>query len=249
MMLKKIIILLLFIASMVTANTTVEQKTNKHKWIEIAEHIYLIYSDDGHGTGFAVKDEKGRVFIVTNRHVCGFKGASMTLKDHLGNEYPVTKRWISRTTDLCAIEAPISAIPLNMAKSVEVGAKFITAGYPLVRFMSQHEGHVIGIQTEDSHIVHQIPQDLSNDMCSNVGSIIEVVENKKSYRLCKVLLADIAITDLYIGGGASGSPIVDAQTHEVIGVLFGGRQIGFSLVLGSFIQVKDLRTFLNAISN
>lgn len=248
MWLKKTLILCSLILLMFTTVASVNPKVNNYKWIDVAEHIYLISSDNWHGTGFAVEDENGRVFVVTNRHVCGFQGVSLKLKDYLGNEYQVTKRWLSRNTDLCAIEAPANAIPLKMAKQVEVGTEFITAGYPLVKFMSQHKGHVIGFSNEPAWIGHSIPEELSETQCQEVGQIIsDIGPDGKSYFVCKIELNDIAITDLFIGGGASGSPIIDAQTHEVIGVLFGGRQVGYSVVLASFIKIETLRAFLKAI--
>jgi hypothetical protein len=248
MWLKKTLILCSLVLLMFTAAASVGQKTNNYKWIDVAEHIYLVSSENWHGTGFAVEDEDGRVFIVTNRHVCGFQGVALKLKDYMGNEYPVTKRWLSRNTDLCAIEAPAGAIPLKMAKTTEVGTEFVTAGYPLVQFMSQHQGHVIGFATEPTWIGHSIPEELSEAQCKEVGQVIgDMGPDGKPYLICKIELKDIAVTDMFIGGGASGSPIIDAETHEVIGVLFGGRQIGYSLVLGSFIKIDTLRAFLKAI--
>ena len=248
MLRKKTLVILSFLALIFVMIGSVDQKMSKYRWIDVAEHIYLVTSENWHGTGFAVQDDEGRVFIVTNRHVCGFQGVPLIIKDYMGNEYPVTKRWLSRTTDLCAIEAPANAIPLKIAKSTEVGAEFVTAGYPLVQFMQQNKGHVIGFSEDSIWLKHSIPEELSEAQCNDVGQIIS---NKgpdgKPYLICKVELKDVAVTDMFIGGGASGSPIIDAQTHEVIGVLFGGKQVGYSLVLGSFIQIDTLKAFLKAI--
>jgi S1-C subfamily serine protease len=248
MLRKKTLVILSFLALMFMMIGSVDQKMSKYRWIDVAEHIYLVTSENWHGTGFAVQDDEGRVFIVTNRHVCGFQGVPLKIKDYLGNEYQVTKRWLSRNTDLCAIEAPANAVPLKMAASVEVGTEFITAGYPLVRFMQQNKGHVIGFSEEPTWIGHSIPEELSEAQCKEVGQIIgDMGPDGKPYLMCKIELKDVAVTDLFIGGGASGSPIIDTQTHEVIGVLFGGRQVGYSLVLGSFIKIDTLRAFLKAI--
>jgi len=248
MLRKKTLVILSFLALMFMMMGSVDQKLSKYRWIDVAEHIYLVTSDNWHGTGFAVQDEDGRIFIVTNRHVCGFQGVPLKIKDYMGNEYQVTKRWLSRNTDLCAIEAPANAIPLKMAIDVEVGTEFVTAGYPLVRFMQQNKGHVIGFSEEPAWIGHSVPEELSEAQCKDVGQMIsETGPDGLPYLICKIELKDIAVTDMFIGGGASGSPIINTQTHEVIGVLFGGRQVGYSLVLGSFIKIDTLRAFLKAI--
>ncbi|RYZ82134.1 MAG: serine protease [Proteobacteria bacterium] len=103
-------------------------------------------------TAFLVKDRVGRLFIVTNRHVCldrsSPKDLVFTLTNENGNSFVTTMERSSYKTDLCVLVVPDllkkQHRPLEITeKPVDQDDRLFVFGHPRLRPLTRTAGRVI----------------------------------------------------------------------------------------------------------
>ena len=243
MILAPVLLVIGFLAGFVLSSPVSQDEVKDR----IAPSVYLVYDEDGHGTGFTVELPNGEKVVLTNRHVCGFKpDHKLTLRDHLGNDRPTHIIKISQNTDLCALAAPKDAVALPIADSVAQDERIFTAGYPLIKFMSAHSGRALGMEEKPSTIGSSVPDELSVEQCSIYGVLKVQKTMMGDFYYCVLSINNVIATDMMIAVGASGSPAVNAS-GEVVGIIFGGPGLSNRLVLAHVIHLSEIQEFLKSI--
>jgi len=202
--------------------------------------VYVVNeNENGGGTGFLLKNEEGREYIVTNNHVCSHTQVDGMVK--VKTDEKVIKRKVidmSQDADLCIIEAGFDQEPLKMAKKYTVGNKAYVMGHPYLNPLTFVSGDIVAKQkisivkyemTEDSP-----PCDGNNQHPATLSMFIFAVN---------VCLQDYdsLSTTISTYPGNSGSPMVDDK-GDVIGVIFAGNNY---TNWGHAVPLEDLKAFIN----
>lgn len=155
----------------------------------------------GSGTGFLIKDQKSRRFMVTNYHVCAGlaneNGDLAAVSDYKPNTtYKVSILKMSMTDDVC-ITTPTDSkeTPLTLSNIWYSGQRVHLMGHPLGDIFRKSDGEIIGKRN------------------------IVVVQMLGFFPL-PVLYEAIGIT-CFAKPGNSGSPVLN-DLGNVVGILFAG---------------------------
>jgi S1-C subfamily serine protease len=159
--------------------------------------------DGGSGTGFIVKDPKGRKFLVTNYHVCQglnngtpFLLATATVRPHTSHRVRILAASIE--DDVC-ITTPVEReeTPLILSDYFYIGQNVHLMGHPLGDIFRKSSGEIVGVK--DITVMQYF-----------LGIPIPV-----SYSAVQI--------SNFARGGNSGSPVLN-DWGNVVGILFAGDQ-------------------------
>jgi hypothetical protein len=192
------------------------------------------------GTAFTVKAPSGKVYTLTNRHICD-DSKDGYLYFFNSDEKLVGKRKILEKYnkhDLCLLEAMKDSPPITVADKVHI-EHIAVVGHPLGYPLTAVIGDLVGtrdIQIEDSGT--------SPDDC-------EKLPNRKLHmdpmrlmfeqdpRVC-VFSAPAYATTVINGPGGSGSPAIN-QDEELIGVMFA---YSSEVAWGKLVPLDFVKDFL-----
>lgn len=197
-------------------------------------------SEIGGGTGFLVKNDAGRAFIITNRHVCkGTMQLDGSVKIKTAEETIKRKVIeISDKSDLCIIEAGPHQEPLEMARDYSLDDDAYVMGHPHLQPLTFVHGELVADVTIG--MLHHYITPNEPD-CSGPGLHAEKID--MVFFQINVCIEDYKsiLTTARIFPGNSGSPVVDNR-GKVIGVIFTGNN---STNYGYAVPLDQLRTFIN----
>lgn len=184
--------------------------------------VYLEGLNGGSATGFQVKADSGKLYIMTNRHVCdGLIEDINTIKweNIEGKSGYVSPVYRDRLADLCLLEEAEGISPLSIAGTLYAREKVALVGHPGGRGLTYEEGFFVEkkiIRLRNYCYENKSRQCYINYSCNHVNNI--------AYP------------------GNSGSPILDFYGN-VVGVLFAGSS-AYSTV--SFVvKLEDIQRVLS----
>lgn len=172
------------------------------------------------GTGFVVEAPSGKLYTLTNRHVCrGNEGGfvSARLKD--------SKRYIllrvieqSAESDLCILTPFPNVKGFRVGKMPSWGQGVTLVGHPLLMPITRVSGEIY----EEGLLDLIIGLDLDDELCQKEGGVTQK-QMTMFGDIIKVCTRSYYAnrTSLIAYPGNSGSPIVDSN-GEVVSVLFAG---------------------------
>src|SRR4051812_5184394 len=103
------------------------------------------YVGNSGGTGFYVRAPSGKVFTLTNAHVCGLADKDGLVFARQDDEINVLKvQAIYPDHDLCLLDAPATARGLMVARKVSNGENIYILGHPLLEPKSLVKGQMAG---------------------------------------------------------------------------------------------------------
>lgn len=203
--------------------------------------VYIVNeSEKGGGTGFLVKNDNGREYIITNRHVCrGTIQSDGSVK--VKTDEKVIKRKvieISTESDLCIIESGFDQKALKMADEYELESEAYVMGHPYLNPLTFVHGELIADVTIGL-IDH--PMTAEDNECSGEGQHAEKIN--MLFFTVEVCIQDYKSisTTIPTFPGNSGSPMVN-EKGEVIGVIFAGDT---SSNWGYAVPLDQLKAFIN----
>jgi S1-C subfamily serine protease len=195
--------------------------------------VYLRGSRSG-GTGFVVRNHKGRKYTMTNAHICRLKDKDgfLQYETEEGKKGKVKVLEMYELHDLCVTE-PVEDLPaLSVAKYLDKHESVWLIGHPGLRPLTLENGYFIDYT--DINV---------SGACKKikVDSVLDKI--LKQYRLnycTNKYKAGYVNTISY--GGNSGSPVLN-KWGNVIGVLFAGAR---SQNTSSYIvPIWHVKKFLN----
>lgn len=217
---------------------------------EVAPQQWII------GTGFVIKDSKGKTLILTNRHVCQNTkdGVVMLVQDG----YTTTGKIImmSADYDLCAITAPKGFSGLILAPDYKPGDRVQAIGHPRGLPHTRTEGEIVGIGIEEARERIRTKADAEECRAQNYSAIEEVDLKKlakeagaalppNAPKLAYVCVSKVKVvyTTIPVSNGNSGSPMI-SQDGLVKGIIMAMTSADGLYGWGIAIPLEDIRVFL-----
>jgi S1-C subfamily serine protease len=188
------------------------------------------------GTGFSVKAESGRRYILTNKHICKLANSRGELKIEfpgLDRKYSKKIIEINEKHDLCLVESlPTFKTALSISDGIEAGETVFVVGHPKLFGLTVKEGEYV----EEAKI----------QVAVSKGTLKPVVIRapKKitgSWLFPKLVTFQTSRFNVYSRGGNSGSPIVNLK-GQVVSVLFAGNRMDVMETYG--VPLKEVHSFL-----
>lgn len=194
----------------------------------------------GSATGFEVIAPSGKIYTLTNAHVCGLQKDGFVLvqeKLHSGRSIPRRVLEVYAENDLCLVEGLEGYSGLSLANSADIGDLNYAIGYPLGEEMNLSNGYLKGIANVGIYM-----QEIPLDQCTG-----PYLKKEKVYtffgpiEICTQVRKAMQ-TNIPIYPGNSGSPMVNAFGN-VTGVVFASNS---ETKWGSSVPLEDVITFLGA---
>lgn len=219
-MFKKVLASLILTATLCYGVISVPEAHNKYLRYEVGESVVqvLAITHNGGGTGFAIKGDSGKDYIMTNRHVCEAQSNGV-IRVKVGDKQPIYRKVIYSDTvhDLCLIEGVKGLAPISIGSVQERGDFHYVVGHPGLRQLTSSQGEYIG-----RSVVKLLFEVAKREQCPG-----EVIELPPLYQMIMgreficVRSYDAMATTAVIYPGNSGSPVVN-KYGNLIGVAFAG---------------------------
>lgn len=200
------------------------------------ENSVRIVGKDGMGTGFHVKTKSGKVYILTNKHVCSIPGPLKVEK--YGDDIGIVRKIIKKSADhdLCVMEALPDAKGIEIGNDIENGESVYTLGHPRGDALTIAEGEKI------DELEIQLVDDFKEDG-SCEGEVIRQEGWFGPVDYCVITRRSIQFsTPTYPGN--SGSPVVNKYGNLVSVVFAGNRNVEN---MGFGVPLDYVKTFLSSL--
>jgi V8-like Glu-specific endopeptidase len=186
---------------------------------------------DGVGaTAFLVQADSGKVYLLTNRHVCERdnspdKAYISSVEDSKGKRHPFKIIDMSKDYDLCLAEAPQGKKGIRISDSVTVGETLFYVGFPRGQAATVSYGDLVGHQfmTITRGVV---PESISKETClSNKDTtLVQESYGQRVFNVC-YMHHNAMVSTMFVYGGASGSPVLN-KYHQLVGVIYAAPMDG-----------------------
>lgn len=182
------------------------------------------------GTGFFIRNN-GKLYIITNRHVCGFdKLKKILTQDGVLSAAPVIR--VDYNVDLCIIDSgAINGNPLTLASKSTTYQKAYSVGYPFLDSLTVTEGRIFEAKPL------AVYEPASREECDAIRGMY-MLYPQGGFCIKQSVMTH---TSLRIFPGCSGSPVLNSQ-GEVIGVVAVSQM---STDYGGVVGLQFLKRFLS----
>jgi S1-C subfamily serine protease len=193
---------------------------NHYLRYEVGESVVRVLSmhSDGGGTGFAIKGNSGKEYIMTNRHVCEVQSNGVIRVKPPGKKAIYRKVvHMDKIHDLCLIEGIKGLAPISIGSDQLKGDTLYVVGHPGLRQLTVSKGEYIGRDTIE--LIYDV---VKKEHCP--GRIVElppIVQFLMGREYICLRSYESLQTTALIYGGNSGSPVVN-KFGNLIGVAFAG---------------------------
>lgn len=234
------VLITLFVASIAGTSPFIYRKMLRsyasQKTVQIELHDEKVGLKGG-GTGFYVKADSGKTYIMSNRHICDIESNEfLKIRDSRNKLKDAHVIEISKESDLCLIE-PVEKIEgFDIAKSIGNGDTIYYIGHPRLQPITMVSGEAVGYRKISvfAGIVSNKKDELK--CTANVDMAIEKITvpglspfqiklkmkdpNPSTLKVC-IQTNKALFTTFQIYPGASGSPIIDAF-GRLVSVVYAG---------------------------
>lgn len=234
--------LLLFLASFVIgAYIAVSlfydpEAAEKALYLKAEKQTIMMLNPDGTasgGTGFAVQVSSGKVYTLTNAHICRMaKTGNYILGTRGQGDVRLYILAVAPELDLCLLTPFPGLTGLKMASEAHLHDLIYVVGHPLLQPTTISRGYVVG----------------SSPIFIADEEVSDCVGERKFKKTFNTWLGPIEVcganfeanwTDARSYPGNSGSPIINVS-GEIVGVLFAGDMLGN----GFFVPLDRVNLFL-----
>lgn len=242
-MLKKAIVFVVILAAILftlAPKAASNADVGKYLLLEKAGQVVMLTHPDIYttgGTGFELKLPSGRVYTISNAHVCAI-AVNGLMGAHLPGSNRVVKIRVldvSDKADLCLLEALPGASGLSMGDSQPERQHINSLGHPHLNPLTYSEGYLVG------RFPVQIGEEIPKEQCTHKNE--EFKEFPTMFGLIGVCMTtrDAFQTSMVIYPGNSGSPVFNDE-GDVVGVVFAGMT---STNFASIVPLDLLREFVS----
>ena len=198
------------------------------------------------GSGFHVKAPSGKIYILTNRHICRLADGNDVLKversTESGEHFEVPAKEYYRKVvkrypfhDLCLVESIQEESYIDVSEDLFTQTTLSLIGHPGLRPVSITQGEYIG--TTKIRLTTKIVDDPSK--CKRTSDKIMLLNYIIGYRCFKTYIANRINMIGYPGN--SGSMVVNSY-GELVGVLFAGNRRAITDLY--MVPLEDIKDFL-----
>lgn len=213
----------------------------------VGSNVYYVSATGaGGGTAFAIDAPSGKVYFMTNDHICvGSEDGYVWITPERG--YPLKRKIVARskTTDLCIIEAPLVNARLFLAGSTYPGDRVQAVGHPaLLALTLSNIGQVI--QSGPMALVDREGAEYSpapiidTAKCDTKNPKFQLIKGKDGHKYCQINVPSVFFTNVLIQPGNSGSPLVNFM-GDVVGVVSGVDEYGWAVA----VSLGEIYAFLS----
>jgi S1-C subfamily serine protease len=198
------------------------------------------------GTGFHVQAPSGKIYILSNRHVCNINdGDTINVKDGgidtKSIEYTRKIIKVSQTQDLCLVESVYDK-GLGIASDAGIGEFMSVVGHPTGYDLTVTKGEIVGAETLN---FYEKIKDGDESKCNFKNQKVEAIpmidKNDKITLVKTCHTKNIGlITTAQVKSGNSGSPAVN-YFGQLVGVIFA---ISSDDWWGRIIPLNAVKDFL-----
>lgn len=212
----------------------------------LGDNVVLIRNLSGSGaTGFLVKGKSGRIYVMTNNHVCELEKSGTILGTYQDDIYVlnVIKRY--EFNDLCVMSAPRTAKKtLKVARSYNLGETAYALGHPQLEPLSLSVGEL----SDEITISITMGYNVSPEECVgptyklHTDDLPPVAQFFGIFNAC-VRSMPANTSSIVIAPGNSGSPILNIYGN-VVAVAFAANESG---TRSYHVPLSDLKDFLSEL--
>lgn len=198
-------------------------------------------NDTWYGTGFNIRAPSGKVYMITNRHVCDhFITQQFTLGNRATGQRQGTNMVAeSEDSDLCLLEPMLNAPALNLAGSLEIGEQIATLGHPSLVPLTLSFGEALGVEERSFTSRKADRGEIKAKKCRWKNSRLELVGPEDDQEYACIYRYRSLILTAKVLKGASGSPVVN-RYGNVVGVVNMVDRNGW----GYAVPLTQVREFL-----
>ena len=201
---------------------------------KVGSQVIMLVGERGGGTGFSIRTPKGKVYTLTNSHICELadnRGYLVAESDVL--PIPVKVLKVDKIADLCLVQNTPDREGLVVSNNaLESGNEMAVVGHPMLLPLALSRGELLGYQ--DIEMATKSLQDDSEKCPSNQRTVETLFGS-----VC-IIKYHVGITNAVVLGGNSGSPVVNFY-GEVVGVLFAEFSESH---WGIIVPLKEIQRFL-----
>ncbi len=183
-----------------------------------AKSTYRLVSSSGHGSAVAVKAPSGKVYLISNMHVCINSINRMMFAVNYENKSELVKVvHISYDTDLCLLSAPKDAVAITKSKrTIYQNDKVYAVGYMnRAGFRQARDGYII--RTGNGTL--NLGANFSGCGKGKTFKISYTIATGQQAEIC-LLNINSYVLNMSIAPGVSGGPLVD-EYGQLIGIMYG----------------------------
>lgn len=201
---------------------------------KVGSQVFRITNRKGNsgGTGFAVRGDSGKVYTMTNAHVCRIDGGKIYANLANGRKIPLQILEFSEEHDLCIASAVPKLKGLKLASSVAVGEELGVVGHPKLMPLTLSRGELIGYQ----NVIVLVDEQECDD--TEQGAAYKTVLSLFG-PVC-ILDVEGALSNILILPGNSGSPVVNFWGNITAVAFAADARDGW----GILVPLKYVKAFL-----
>lgn len=220
-------------------------ESDKERVMEHPENFVMLTNEAGNsgGTGFSIISPSGKLYTLTNAHVCDGVSKDGYIFGHDAYENRQIKLKVievSDFTDLCLVESMPKAIGLEVSnRDVIRNDKLFSLGFPTLEPLT----YIEGLKTADMSVLVAL-EEVPIEKC--ILPKHKIMTMKISFfgidtevKFCAMSI-NATLTNLKIYPGNSGSPVMNMD-GKVVGVMFAAG----SSNNGNMIKLGDIKKFLS----
>lgn len=206
----------------VLCSLAAEQLRKDYIESKVGSQVLMIKSPEGaairgSGTGFEIQAPSGKVYTLTNGHVCELgKDGVIMVEDSPNSDRYIPRRILEsyEKNDLCLVEGLEGYAGLKLADGVDLQETVIAVGYPLGRSQDIQQG----MTKNYGKVTIALEEIMPKDCTGHRRELMTISFWGLPMQICTVKQEALE-TNVLIYPGNSGSPLVNVYGN-VVGAIF-----------------------------